>query len=141
MNRITAILLAFVLAFSLATTAYAEEIPVLSYELQLTDQNGMPVENPRSLSNGDVLNVEIVLRRTDKNGPYDLYGVEFRLHTIGLEYNNDGTTLRSGTDVREENYSDGKYVGFAWYDMQQVGENINNPIVAGKWSYTVTDAK
>lgn len=140
MKRISAILLALVLVLSLATTAYAAEMPVLSYELQLTDQNGMSVENPRSLRNGDILNVEIVLRRTDANGPYDLYGIEFRLHTIGLEFNNDGTTLRSGTDVREENYSDGKYVGFAWYDMQRVGETINNPILAGKWSYTVSNA-
>ena len=141
MKKISAILLALVLLFSLAPVAYAAETPVLSYELQLTDQNGMPVEDPRSLSNGDILNVELVLRRTDKNGAYDLYGIEFRLHTIGLEYNNDGSTLRSGTDVREENYSDGKYVGFAWYDMQQVGESINNPVLAGRWSYTVSNAK
>lgn len=140
MKRLSAILLALVLVFSLVPVAFAAETPVLSYELQLTDQNGMPVEDPRSLSNGDTLNIEIVLRRTDANGPYDLYGVEFRLHTIGLEYNNDGTTLRSGTEVREENYSDGKYVGFAWYDMQQVGETTNNPVLAGKWSYTVSDA-
>jgi len=140
MKRIYAVLLALVLVVSLASTAYATELPVLSYELQLTDQNGMPVENPRSLHNGDILNVELVLRRTDKSGPYDLYGIEFRLHTIGLEYNNDGTTLRSGTEVREENYSDGKYVGFAWYDMQQVGESTNNPVLTGRWSYTVSDA-
>ena len=140
MKKLSAILLALVLVFSLVPAAYAAETPVLSYELQLTDASGLPVEDPRGLSNGDILNVEIVLRRTDKNGPYDLYGIEFRLHTIGLEYNNDGSTLRSGTDVREENYSDGKYVGFAWYDMQQVGENTNNPVLAGKWSYTVSDA-
>ena len=42
--------------------------------------------------------------------------------------------------MREEDYSDGKYVGFAWYDMQQVGESTNNPVLAGKWSYTVSDA-
>ena len=141
MKKISAILLALVLLFSLAPAASAAETPVLSYELQLTDQNGMPVEDPRSLSNGDILNVELVLRRTDKNGAYDIYGIEFRLHTIGLEYNNDGSTLRSGTDVREENYSDGKYVGFAWYDMQQEGESTNNPVLAGRWSYTVSDPK
>lgn len=140
MKKLSAILLALVLLISLAPTALAAETPVLSYELQLTDGSGMLVENPRALSNGDTLNIEIVLRRTDENGPYDLYGIEFRLHTIGLEYNNDGTTLQSGTEVREENYSDGKYVGFAWYDMQQVGETTNNPVLAGKWSYTVTDA-
>ena len=140
MKKISAILLVLVLLISLAPVAYAAETPVLSYELQLTDQNGMPVENPRDLSNGDTLNVELVLRRTDKNGAYDLYGIEFRLHTIGLEYNNDGTTLRSDTSVREENYSDGKYVGFAWYDMRQEGENTNNPVLAGRWSYTVSNA-
>ena len=129
-----------VLILSIAPVAYAADAPVFSYELQLTDANGMTVEDPRSLSDGDVLNVEIVLRRTDQNGAYDLYGIEFRLLTVGLTYNNDGSTLRGGTDVREEDYSDGKYVGFAWYDMQQIGENTNNPVLVGKWSYTVSDA-
>lgn len=111
-----------------------------TYELFLTDQNGMSVYNPRELSAGDTLHMEIRLTREKFNGnTYGSYGIEFRLLTRGLAYNNDGTTLRNGTQVSMATYSDGDIVGFAWYDLAQQGEDFANPVLAAQWSYTVSD--
>lgn len=111
-----------------------------TYELFLTDQNGMSVYNPRELSAGDTLSVEIRLTRENySENTYGSYGIEFRLLTRGLAYNNNGTTLRSGTKVSMATYSDGDIVGFAWYDMAQEGEDFANPVLAATWSYTVSD--
>lgn len=111
-----------------------------TYELFLTDQNGTSVTNPRKLKAGDTLNVEIQLTRNGYNEPgYLGYGIEFRLMTLGLTYNNDGISLRKGTPVYRASYIDGDSVGFAWYDMTREGENFNNPVSAGRWSYTVDD--
>ena len=140
MKKLTAVFLTLVIVLTMAFTVSAAGTPKFTYQLQLTDNDGMTVTNPRSLSNGDTLYVEIVLTRTDVSSSYDMFGIEFRLLTQGLKFNNDGTTLRSGTQVREMNYSSGTSVGFAWYDMQQTGERTNNPVLAGSWSYTVTDA-
>lgn len=123
-----------------ATQIPAANNPEFTYELLLTDRNGLPVTKPRTLSEGDILNVEIRLARTGhSSSTYNSYGIEFRLLTRGLTYNYDGKTLRSGTEVRELKYSDGDSVGFAWYDLQQVGEATGNPVLAGQWSYTVSD--
>ena len=112
------------------------------YELYLTDQNGMPVDNPRKMAAGDTLNVEIILTRQQFNETaYKSFGIEFRLQTHGLTYNNDGTTLRNGTPVRLNRYMDGDVVGFAWYDLKQEGEYFPNPVLASCWSYTVEDPK
>ena len=109
-----------------------------TYELFLTDANGNAIENPRRMSAGDTIYVEIRLTRNKYTAPnYESYGIEFRLLTRGLTYNYDGTTLRSGTDVREMKYFDGDSVGFAWYDLQKIGESINNPVLVASWSYTV----
>lgn len=111
-----------------------------TYELFLMDQNGASVYNPRALSAGDTLYVEIRLTRNDiAESSYDSFGIEFRLLTRGLDYNNDGTTLRNGTQVRKTTYMDGDSVGFAWYDMAQEGEPFANPVLAANWSYTVSD--
>lgn len=111
-----------------------------TYELFLTDQNGMSVYNPRTMSAGDTLFVEIRLTRENyTENTYGSYGIEFRLLTRGLSYNNDGTTLRNGTQVRKATYMDGDSVGFAWYDMSQQGEDFANPVLAATWSYTVSD--
>lgn len=99
MKKIITVLLAAVLMLSMLTVAFAADTPPLSYELLLTDQTGMPVNNPRELSEGDTLNVEIVLSRTDTGSSYDMYGIQFRLSSLGLHYNEDGKTLRSGTSA------------------------------------------
>jgi len=112
------------------------------YELLLTDQNGATVTNPRKMKAGDTLYVEIRLTREDYNEPtYGSYGIEFRLLTRGLTYNNDGATLRNGTQVVRNTYMDGDTVGFAWYDMTRQGESFANPVLAASWSYTVDDPK
>lgn len=152
-RKILILFLTLVLVLGMAIPAFAteESIPYkeihtshldaeFTYELFLTDQNGMSITNPRKLAAGDTIYVEIRLARDGYKSPsYDSYGIEFRLMSRGLTYNYDGTTLRGGTDVREMHYSDGNSVGFAWYDMQQVGESINNPVLAASWSYTVDD--
>lgn len=122
------------------TITTSHEEAEFTYELFLTDQNGVSVANPRAMSPGDTIYVEIRLTREGYNSPsYDSYGIEFRLMTRGLTYNYDGLSLRGGTDVREMIYADGNSVGFAWYDMQQKGESVNNPVLAASWSYTVED--
>ena len=152
-RRFFTMFLTLVLILGTAVPAYAAENKTpyqeidtshrnaeFTYELFLTDRNGMSVANPRKLAAGDTIYVEIRLNRNGYKSPsYDSYGIEFRLMSRGLSYNYDGTTLRGGTDVREMHYSDGKSVGFAWYDMQQVGESVNNPVLAASWSYTVDD--
>ena len=138
-KRLAALALALLLAFSLAVTAFADKAD-FEYKLILTDQNGRTVSNPRSLSAGSTLNIEIELTRTDTNATsYETYGLEFRLMSRGLRYNNDGASFSSGTPIKELSYTSGDSVGFAYYDMEQVGERIANPVLAGKWSYTVTD--
>ena len=113
-----------------------------TYELFLTDQNGASVTNPRKMNAGDTLYVEIQLTREDYNEPtYDSYGVEFRLLTRGLTYNNDGTTLRGTPKVMRAVSLDGDSVGFAWFDMTRQGESVANPVLASSWSYTVEDPK
>ena len=154
-RRVLMLILAMVLLLGMAIPAFAteektpyKEIEVshrdaeFTYELFLTDKNGMSITNPRKVAAGETINVEIRLTRESYKGPnYDSYGIEFRLMSRGLTYNYDGTTLRGGTDVREMHYSDGNSVGFAWYDMQQVGESINNPVLAASWSYKVDEPK
>lgn len=153
-RRLLLISLALVLMLGLALPVHATQTKTpfqrvtaehndatFTYDLFLTDRNGMSVMNPRELSVGDTLNVEIRLDRNQFNEPnYDSYGIEFRLLTRGLTYNNDGATLRSGTQVNRAVYMDGDSVGFAWYDMAQVGEAFANPVLAGSWSYTVEDS-
>lgn len=113
-----------------------------TYELFLTDQNGAVVTNPRELNAGDTLYVEIELTREKYyESTYDSYGIEFRLLTRGLSYNNDGTSLRSATKVQRSTYMDGDSVGFAWYDMTREGESFVTPVIAARWSYTVDDPK
>ena len=152
-RKLLMLLLAMVLTLGIAAPAYAtgsdqphttvnasHRDAEFTYELYLTDQNGMAVTNPRKLAAGDTVFVELRLTRNGYNSPsYVSYGIEFRLMTRGLTYNYDGTTLRGGTDVREIVYTEGNSVGFAWYDMQRIGENINNPVLAASWSYTVDD--
>ena len=152
-RRLVLAVLALVLLVSVSVPAQASEGKTpfreiftshdgaeFTYELFLTDQNGMSVYNPRTLSAGDTLYVEIRLTRNDfTESSYDSFGIEFRLLTRGLSYNNDGTTLRNGTQVRKATYMDGDSVGFAWYDMAQQGEPFANPVLAATWSYTVSD--
>ena len=112
------------------------------YELFLSDQNGAAVTNPRKLNAGDTLYVEIELTRENYNeSSYDSYGIEFRLLTRGLTYNNDGTSLRGATKIQRTTYMDGDSVGFAWYDMTREGESFATPVLAARWSYTVDDPK
>ena len=154
-RRLTMIVLVFVLLVGMTMPAYATQPKnafreiftshndaSFKYELFLTDQNGATVTNPRKLSAGDTLYVEIRLMRNQFNEPnYHSYGIEFRLLTRGLTYNNDGATLRNGTQVVRATYMDGDSVGFAWYDMTREGEPFANPVLAASWSYTVDDPK
>lgn len=125
--------------FSMGVVAHADKAD-FEYKLILTDGDGRTVSNPRSLHEGETLNIEIELTRTDTNAAsYETYGLEFRLMSRGLSYNNDGACFRNGTPVKLLQYDSGDSVGFAYYDMEQKGERIANPVLAGKWSYTVTN--
>ncbi len=125
--------------FSAVFAVHADKAD-FEYKLTVTDGDGREVINPRNLAAGSQMVIEIELTRTDtKATSYETYGLEFRILSRGLEYNNDGVSFRSGTPVKLLQYSSGDSVGFAYYDMEQVGERIGNPILAGRWSYTVTD--
>lgn len=139
MKKIVSLLVIFTVVFSLTINVFADRADV-EYKLIVTDGDGNTVINPRDLAAGSTLNIEIELKRTDTNAiSYETYGLEFRLMTRGLQYNNDGASFRSGTAVTLISYDSGDSVGFAYYDMQQKGERIANPVLASKWSYTVTD--
>ena len=135
----SAALVLILLISAVSLTARADKAE-FEYKLTLTDGDGRSVTNPRNLAAGDTLNVEIELTRADTNATsYETYGLEFRLMTRGLEYNHDGASFRSGTPVKLLQYDSGDSVGFAYYDMEQKGERIANPVLAGRWSYTVTN--
>lgn len=130
-----AALLLLALVFPLSAQAAGASF---TYTITMTDQNGVPVADPRALPAGSRLNVEIELRRTDTNEPlYYAYGLEFRLESQGLSYNYDGSSFRSGVNVTQQFFDSGPTVGFAYYDMQQQGVAVNNPLLVGSWSYTV----
>ena len=134
----TAGLLLLVLAL-LPNYAHAEKAE-FTYRLTLVDQNGLEVNNPRTLSAGDKMTVEIELKRKDTDAAsYETYGMEFRLESQGLDYNSDGASFRNDTEVTKQVFDSGDSVGFAFYDMEQKGERVNNPVLAGRWSYTVED--
>ena len=139
--RAGAYLLVFFIILFTGIPVQAEEGGAsFEYKLIITDKDGREVHNPRSLSSGDKINVEIELTRTDDNSnSYDSYGIEFRLSTLGLDYNNDGISFREGTKITKQVFDDGDSVGFAYYDMEQKGEAVANPSVVGKWTYTVSD--
>lgn len=131
--------LALLLLLLLMPAAWAEKAE-FTYKLTLTDRNGREVTNLRALSNGETVNVEIELTRADASvASYETYGMEFRLETQGLDYNFDGASFRQGTAVTRQIFDSGDSVGFAFYDMEQKGERVNNPVLAGRWSYTVSD--
>lgn len=128
-----------ILIVSLAPSAFAKETD-FDYKLTVTDENGREVKNLRSLPAGAVIHVEVEIQRPEiDETTYTLYGLEFRLYDIGLEYNRDGATYRDGTSVVETEYIFVDSVGFAYYDLDRVGMKVNNPMLATSWSYTVTD--
>ncbi len=137
--KFVCVILTLMMLFSTALVANAYKAE-FEYKLIVTDGDGRTVSDPRSLAAGDTLNIEIELSRTDTNATsYETYGLEFRLMTRGLTYNNDGACFRNGTPVKLLQYDSGDSVGFAYYDMERKGEQIANPVLAGKWSYTVAD--
>ena len=133
-------LLALALLLSCAPLGYAAETPEFMYELNLTDGSGQPVLDVQSLNKGDQLNLSIVLTRTDiTEDHYDAYVLEFKVTTNGLTYNRDGTAFRPGTTVNAVRFSSGLVTGFAYMDLNRVGETVANPLAVGSWSYTVED--
>jgi len=139
MKRILSMLVAVLVMMSCTVTVFADRAD-FKYNLVVTDEEGRTVTDPRTLPEGSTLNVELELTRTDTDAAsYETYGMEFRLLTRGLRYNGDGASFRNETSVKLITYDSGDSVGFAYYDMQQVGERIANPVLVGKWSYTITD--
>ena len=134
-----ALLVGLILLMMFPTAVFADKVE-LEYKLMLTDRNGREVINPRTLNAGDTINVDIELSRKDSDAAsYYTYGLEFRLLTRGLEYNGDGASFHNGTPITKQVFMSGDSVGFAYYDMERVGVAINNPVLAGRWSYTVVD--
>ena len=139
MKRSFAALFALLLIFAMLPVCASAEKARFTYKLTLTDQNGREVYNPRRLSTGDTLQVEIELTREEENvASYETYGMEFRLESQGLDYKYDGASFRQGTAITRQAFDSGDSVGFAFYDMEQKGERVNNPVLAGRWSYRVT---
>ena len=140
-RKIISVIVSILIAAAVFIPASAEQVN-FEYKLKIIDQNGAEVTNPRTLAIGSTLNIQVEIVRNDiKDNSYTLYGLEFRLRTRGLEYNNDGVSFRGKTSVTKQVFVEGDSVGFAYYDLQRKGEKVGNPMSGGSWSYTVTDPK
>ncbi|MBQ9329542.1 MAG: S-layer homology domain-containing protein [Oscillibacter sp.] len=139
MKKLTTALLALMLLAVLAIPAAAADTPSFTYQLVLTDRRGNTVNDLRQLSAGDRVEVEILLSRTDTDGAYTAYGVEFRTSSNGLTYNGDGTFFYSGSPIVARQFTSGLAVGAAYFDLSRTGMEIANPLSVCKWSFTVDD--
>ena len=139
LKKLTTALLALMLLAVLAIPAAAADTPSFTYQLVLTDRRGNTVNDLRQLSAGDRVEVEILLSRTDTDGAYTAYGVEFRTSSNGLTYNGDGTFFYSGSPIVARQFTSGLAVGAAYFDLSRTGMEIANPLSVCKWSFTVDD--
>ena len=139
LKKLTTALLALMLLAVLAIPAAAADTPSFTYQLVLTDRRGNTVNDLRQLSAGDRVEVEILLSRTDTDGAYTAYGVEFRTSSNGLTYNGDGTFFYSGSPIVARQFTSGLAVGAAYFDISRTGMEIPNPLSVCKWSFTVDD--
>lgn len=140
MKKIISVLFTVLLMAVCTTAAFASGDPAFSYRLLLTDSSGEEITNLQSLDAGDKINVNIELTRTDiADASYQAYGVEFKVKTTGLSFNQDGTAFREGTDVASLQLYSGRVTGVTYLDLNLVGETVENPLQVGSWSYTVED--
>ena len=140
MKRILSLLMAILLVIGLTPVAFAATDPTFEYDLLLTDAAGAEIQGLSRLTDGDTVHVKIVLRRTDIEGDYNAYAVEFKLTTAGLDYQNDGQSFRGPGAVTHNVFGDTDVVGITYYDMSEVGETVSNPLEVCSWSYQVRDA-
>ena len=139
MKRILSLLMAILLVVGLTPVAFAATDPTFEYDLLLTDAAGAEIQGLSRLTDGDTVHVKIVLRRTDIEGDYNAYAVEFKLTTAGLDYQNDGQSFRGPGAVTHNVFGDTDVVGITYYDMSEVGETVSNPLEVCSWSYQVRD--
>ncbi len=140
MKRIIGFLLAVLLMSACVTTAFADSSPTFSYVLLLTDSSGKEIRNPAALKKGEKVNVSIDMTRTDSAvSEYQVYGVEFKVRTDGLIFNEDGEAFREGTDVVAIQYFNGLVTGVTYLDLALQGETVADPLRVASWSYTVDD--
>ncbi len=138
-KKFLVILISIFIAAALVIPASADKVN-FEYKLKIYDQYGAEVTNPRTLAAGSTLNIEIEISRSDiTDTSYYVYGLEFRIRTRGLDYNNDGVSFRGKTSITKQVFLEGDSVGFAYFDTTRVGETVSNPMAGGSWSYTVTD--
>ena len=141
MKKIISVLLAVLLLVSCMGTAFAVNGgPRFTYTVTLTNSSGGIINDLTALRAGDKVNVSIDLIRTDiSDDSYDAYGVEFKLTTNGLSYNQDGVAFREDTEVNALQFFSGLVTGVTYLDLAQQGETVANPLRVASWSYTVND--
>lgn len=133
-----ALLLAMVMA-ALSVASFAEERDGFLYEAVWTDQKGRSLSDASDLRPGEVIHVEITVRRVGWKEPrYGIYGMELTFSTKGLRYLEDGTVDRSVPGkLQTERYPDETTVSMVYYDLSKIGVVIENPLKVCAWSYRV----
>lgn len=138
-KRSLTLLLSAALLLALCLPALADGDPTFRYTLTVRDAAGADIPKLRALNVGDQVFIQITLTRTDIAGEYDIYGLEFKLKSTGLDYNGDGTGFAEGVGVTKNTFFGEDLTGVTYYDLAQVGRTIPNPLTACTFSYTVTD--
>jgi uncharacterized repeat protein (TIGR02543 family) len=138
LQRILCFALLAAMMLSMAVVSHADE-PSFDYSLKVTSATGKELSSLTGLGKGDRIYLSVELKRTDTAERYGVYGLEFKVLSRGLQYNNDGVDFQGGSDVTLNKYIAGDLVGITYYDMTREGVMIDNPITACSWSYTVTD--
>ena len=139
LKRTLPLLLAAALLLALCQPALADGTPALRYTLSVRNAAGEEIANLRTLQVGDPVYIRISLTRTDIEGEYGIYGLEFKLKSTGLDYNDDGVGFAEGVGVTKNSFFDGDLTGVTYYDLAQVGMTIDNPLSVCTFSYTVSD--
>ena len=133
------LLLAAALLLALGVPALADAAPAFRYTLSVRDAAGNEIPKLRALSAGDQVFIQITLTRTDLAEDYDIYGLEFKLKSSGLDYNGDGVGFAEDIGVTKNTFFGEDLTGVTYYDMAQQGRTVSNPLTACTFSYTVTD--
>ena len=111
----------------------------LEYRLELTDGSGREVTDVSALNAGETVNVAIKLNRTDKDEPYDVYGIEVTLLSSGLTYNGDGSAFDGAMSVTSAHQAVAgtDTVSFRYMDIKRQGMSVSDKLTVGTCSYTV----
>ncbi|MDO4314388.1 MAG: S-layer homology domain-containing protein [Oscillospiraceae bacterium] len=122
-----------------AVPAAAAEEPSFTYQLT-TASGGQALSDLTALQAGDTVEVTLTVRRTDMEGAYQAYGLEFDLLATGLDFQSGGCDLPELSSPSKSTLTvlGGCRAVFAWADMvKKVCKTVPNPLTM-TCTYTVT---